>query len=162
MFLFLSSFSSGAKKKKKGGGGMAINDGGGDLIDAQKQLCRALPIFPVKPEEEEEEDGPTAKAIDEGGQLQISGTPQQEQVLWSPLFSLFLKLSLWPVDTQHSRGHNLPPKNFLPLPPLFLSLSLFSTRETLASAFLSINPQLDSTPPLLSDHRSRNVIITSE
>lgn len=103
---------------------MAINDGGGDLIDAQKQLCRALPIFPVKPEEEEE-DGPTAKAIDEGGQLQISGTPQQEQVLWSPLFSLSLKLSLWPVDTQHSRGHNLPPKNFLPLPPLFLSLSFF-------------------------------------
>jgi hypothetical protein len=77
-------------KKKKG---MAINDGGGDLIDAQKQLCRALPIFPVKPEEEEEEeeeDGPTAKAIDEGGQLQISGTPQQEQVLWPPLFSFSL------------------------------------------------------------------------
>jgi hypothetical protein len=72
-------------KKKKG---MAINDGGGDLIDAQKQLCRALPIFPVKPEEEEE-DGPTTKAIDEGGQLQISGTPQQEQVLWPPPF-LFL------------------------------------------------------------------------
>jgi hypothetical protein len=63
------------------------------LIDVQKQLCRALPIFPVKPEEEEEEeeeDGPTAKAIDEGGQLQISGTPQQEQVLWPPLFSFSL------------------------------------------------------------------------
>jgi hypothetical protein len=118
---------------------MAINDGGGDLIDAQKQLCRALPIFPVKPEEEEEEeDGPTAKAIDEGGQLQISGTPQQEQVLWPPPFLfLSLKHSLWPVDTQHSRGHNLPPKNFLPLPP-FISLSLFRPGKLWAHSSPSI------------------------
>ena len=98
------------------------------VVTWSRQLHRPPCPFPSE-NKNQEDQGPTAKAIGEGGQLQISGTPQQEQVLWAPLWAAYGQ------STRKIHAAITFHQNFPPVPFSF-------DRKTLAHSCVavSINP----------------------